>query len=92
MLKATCDFQSSTLGYVSKGDPIEHNDHGRELLSVGLAERVQEPPATKVVEQKPSKSGKPEDGKGYGTKVVTNKGRKTKGKGRVSKRSDSSDG
>lgn len=92
MLRATSDFQSSTLGYVSKGDLIEHNQHGRELLEVGLAERV---PETKTVESTPTapKDKPPTDPKRYGTKVVENKGRKTKTKGtsrgRKRNRSDS---
>lgn len=96
MMKATQDFQSSTLGYVSKGDEIAHDDYGRHLLSIGLAERVTE---TKNVERKPGKAGEPAtDPANYGTKVVENKPgtRKTKtkgnGRGRKRKRSDSTDG
>lgn len=93
MLRATCDFQSSTLGNVEKGDPIEHNQHGRELLSVGLAERA---PETKTVERKPGEPGKQSsDPKKYSTKVVKQPRKtKTKGtsRGRKRKRSDSADG
>lgn len=69
MLKATQDFQSSTLGNVSKDDVIPDNAHGRELLSVGLAERVRE---TKVVDRKPKAGTAKKDGE-YSTKVVPNK-------------------
>ena len=74
MLKATCDFQSTTLGNVSKGDPIPDDHHGRELLSVGLAERVTE---TKVLDRKPKAGPAKKEGE-YSTKVVPNKDRKTK--------------
>lgn len=72
MLKATCDFQSSTLGYVSKGDVIPEGDHARDLVSVGLAERER-----KVVNRTP-KAGPAKEENEYSTKVVPNKGRNTK--------------
>lgn len=51
-MRATRDFQSIVLGYVSKGDYIPDDRHGEHLLSIGLAER--ETYDTKVVRQTPT--------------------------------------
>lgn len=97
MLRATADFQSSTLGYVSKGDEIAADEYGRHLLSIGLVERVPETTKSKVIDQKPAKAGEQSsDPAKYSTKVVEKKPAKTKTKGtsrgRKRKRSDSADG